>query len=214
MKWSSHSGLVLVCVTLLALGGYSSAGEFKNPVSQVVVSIPDVNGKFGGRLRSTDETGEVAACIDCNPPRPLYVLLTNVGQKPLKLWDGVCSRGYYSVEFEIVGSDGKTRSLRRRHIDFSSKWRMKPANDLSAEDILMWFVVQPGESVVWCVELDSSDWQDLSWIPTNKELKAKVRAIYSVVADSAANGRGVWTGRAESKWYDFSIYRSARTKHP
>ena len=209
MKRSSHSGLVLV-VSLLALGGCGRTGGHTTPVSPIIVSIAHAieDEDFGEKLVTNPGRSPVrTASIDHVQlyPRvgkavsPVHVLLSNVGQKPVKLWHEWSRPGHASIQFEILGPDGQKHSVK------------KTTHDLLTE-LVGWFVLQPGDSVVWDVELTSSVWRDLSWVLDNARTEAQVRAIYHVDDDSGAKASGVWTGRAESKWYDFVLDRERAVK--
>lgn len=130
-----------------------------------------------------------------------HVLLTNVSSNPVRVWQEWCSWGYYCLQIEIVEQDGTKHLLKKKRIPFY-------------ENFPDYVVLQPSGSVVWDVELNSTVWDDLSWLPNDKMLNVKVRAIYTVkkAEDSEVNrdlgvsSSGVWTGQAMSEMYDFTLY--------
>lgn len=121
-----------------------------------------------------------------------FVLLTNVSKKPVRVWQEWCSWGYYSLKFEAFGEDGKRHLIKRKPTSFY-------ANFPDCVEL------PPGESVVWRVELDPSEWVDLSWLATNKVEHVKLRAIYSVDTDEESKRYDVWVGCSSSRMYDFIL---------
>jgi hypothetical protein len=130
-----------------------------------------------------------------------HVLLTNVSRNPVRVWQEWCSWGYYCLQIEIVEQDGMKHLLKKKRIPFY-------------QNFPDYVVSQPGESIVWNVELNSTVWEDLSWLPNDKMVNVKVRAIYTVkqAEDSQVNrdlgvtSSGVWTGQAMSEMYDFTLF--------
>jgi hypothetical protein len=97
-----------------------------------------------------------------------HVLLTNVSQDPIRVWQEWCSWGYYCLQIEVVEKNGTKHLLKKKRVGFY-------ANFPDYVDL------QPGQSSVWDVDLhESSVWTDLSWLPKDELVNAKVRAIFTV----------------------------------
>jgi hypothetical protein len=130
-----------------------------------------------------------------------HVLLTNVSNEPVRVWQEYVSWGYYCLQLEIIDQDGIKHLLKKKPITFYS----------NAPDYV---ILQPGGSVVWNVNLDSKVWEDLAWLPNDKMWNVKVKAIYTVKNEedpkkfdyNDAKTHGVWTGQAISEMYDFTLY--------
>ena len=175
-----HARLISVIFFVLLAGcGTPGTPSPSNPA--LVVTIP------------YNQQGKRDAYIDVKPPYPFYVLLTNTGRKPLKLWDQWNSWGFFSLQLEVIGPDGQKHLSKKKQIQFLIN---APTGH----------VLRPGEAEVWDVELATVAWENLEWIPKQEKLKTQVRAIYSVVPDEETQSGGVWTGRATSRAYDFTIY--------
>ena len=179
-----HARLISIAVLVL-LVGCSTTGKHAASGSAIIVTIP------------CNSHGERIAVVDSMSPDPFFVLLTNTGKKPVKLWEEWNSWGYYSLQLEVIGPDGQKHLLKKKPIPF---YVNNPER----------LVLQPGQSAVWDVVLISNVWEDLSWIPEEREMKAQVKAIYSVKPDEESEINGVWTGRVTSQAYDFTTYRYAK----
>lgn len=126
-----------------------------------------------------------------------YVLLTNVSDKPVRLWQEWCSWGYYCLQFEVFEENGAKHLLKKKPRDFLGNFPD------SVE-------LRTGESVVWAVDLLPSEWEDLSWLPKDGVEHVQMRAIYTVKEDEDSKDYGVWTGQAVSEPYHFILSYFAR----
>ncbi len=220
MKWSSHPSLVIV-VCLLALAGCGKTTEREASDTVEGIRIADIGEHVISRSEPATASSPILAVsipqiagrlgpldgfdvdVDADPPRSFFVLLSNTSRSDVRLWFADPIRS--AVEFEIIGPDGQTRSL-KRHVNASP--RVKSWSSYHDDDGLV-FVIRSNESVLWPINLNSSDWQGLSWIEPGKTVRGKLRAIYA----SSGNSR-ILTGRVESKWYDVSISHAPKTKRP
>ena len=174
------AGLVL----LVGCGTTSGHGDSKSAIS---VTIPYGSHDLLKPFRPYSRHGN-----------DFHVLLTNVSRRPVRVWQEWCSWGYYSLQFEVFGEDGKRHLLRKNRTSFY-------ANFPDYVELL------PGGSVVWRIELYPSEWEDLSWLPTDRVEHVKLRAIYRVTADEDSKQYGIWTGHSSSGTYDFIL--SAPSTH-
>lgn len=173
--------------------GCSTISKPATSKSALVLTIPcDANG-----MREAD--------FDADPQYPyricrLHVLLSNTGKDPVKFWEECVSWGYYSLQLELIAPDGQQHLLKKKRRAF---YENAPA----------FRILQPGEAMIWDVGLASDVWGDLSWVPENKILDVKIRAIYDVEPDVESAARGVWTGRLSSQLYDCRISRIGKREY-
>ncbi|MGH7992986.1 MAG: hypothetical protein ACREDQ_05685 [Limisphaerales bacterium] len=196
-------------------GEYVACDQFGSQGLQLVSASPKTGAAelrltWSETTKTTGSTISVTIPFDSHDGRApfgyrhhdnFHVLLTNVSNKPVRLWQEWCYWGYYCLQIEVVGKNGTIHLLKK-----------KPTNFLiNFQDYVE---LQSGESVVWNVKLDPSVWEDLSWFPKDKERNVKIRAIFTVRNQdnprmfdyNDAKTYGVWTGQESSKLYDFTLY--------
>jgi hypothetical protein len=128
------------------------------------------------------------------------VLITNVSNKPVRLWQEWNSWGYYCLQIEIVTRNGTRHLLKKKPTGFTRNFPE--------------FIELPtGQSVVWHVDLNPTEWEDLSWFPKYMSVRAKIRAVFKIEKTGTGPGDafdtdhwGIWTGQAVSPSYDFTLY--------
>lgn len=65
------------------------------------------------------------------------------------------------------------------------------------------FVVPPGEHMVYPIKLDET-WVSVPELPT-ADVQISLKAIYEIKPTPEGTKAKVWSGRAESKSYDFTL---------
>jgi hypothetical protein len=180
---------LVLAISSLVLTGCGTAGESGASRQAIAVTIP---------------YGSMDSLQPFFPPytrhgNNFYVLLTNVSNKPVRVWQEWCSWGYYNLQFEIVEKNGTKHLVTKKPTGWTRNFPD-------------YVELTPNESVVWGVGLWPSDWNGLSWLPTNELEPVKVSAIYTSMPGDKEDDRitgadrmGVWTGRATSKFYDFFL---------
>jgi hypothetical protein len=125
-------------------------------------------------------------------PDEFYVVLTNISEQPQAVFEQWNSWGYFAVSFEFTRDDGgKVTVFHKRTVVFTK-------NNPST------FVVAPGEYQVFPIRLDKW-WEAQPALRKTAEMSVKVKAIYEVSATPESAKQGVWTGRVESKTYDYTL---------
>lgn len=124
-------------------------------------------------------------------PDEFYVVLTNVSRVPQAVWESWNSWGYEAISFELTTTDGKKFVVSKRPGIFTVNF---PST----------FVVAPGEHQVYPIRLDDS-WETHPVLPKSGEMPITVKAVYEAIPTPEATQRKVWTGRAESHSYNFSL---------
>lgn len=134
-----------------------------------------------------------------NEYNQFHVLVTNVSDKPVRLWTDRYSWGYDSLSFELLQGDGKVTPIIKK----PRGW------DKNFPD---WLELQPGESYVLNVEFYSARGQAI-WenVPSaaeqaNKPMLVKLRAVYEIRPDEQSQKLGVWTGKVESPVETYAIW--------
>ena len=125
-------------------------------------------------------------------PDTFYVVVTNVSQQSQALWEWWNSWGYFAISFEVATDDGRKVTLsRKRTIVFT-------------RNVPSMFVVAPGEHQVYAVQLDKW-WETQPMLRRAEEMPVKLKAVYEVSPTAESAQHKVWTGRVESKTYDFTL---------
>lgn len=132
--------------------------------------------------------------ISDEKPRTFYVVLSNRSKDAQKVFEDWNSWGAMNISFEITLSDGKKVRLVRRPGIFSPNY---PST----------FLVAAGEQQIFPIRLDA-DWQSEPKLKVEAgiENKVSVKAIYEVGESPEGGKAKVWTGKVESKAYDFVLW--------
>lgn len=126
-----------------------------------------------------------------NKPDEFYVVLTNISGLPLAVWESDNSWGYQAISFELTTTEGRKFAVSKRTEIFTM-------NFPSA------FLVKPGEHQVYAIHLDDW-WETHPRLPKNDEMPITLKAVYEVTPTPEATEYKVWTGRLESRSYDFML---------
>ena len=124
-------------------------------------------------------------------PREFYVVLTNSSSEPQAVWEDWNSWGYQTVSFELTNVDGKKFHVSRRPGIFTVNF---PST----------FLISPGEHQVYAIRLDQW-WETQPPLPKTDETDITLKAIYEVPPTPEAAQYKVWTGRLESRTYNFKL---------
>jgi len=126
-----------------------------------------------------------------NKPRDFYVVLTNVSSEPQAVWESWNSWGYRAVSFGLTTVDGKKFLVSKRPGIFTVNF---PST----------FLIEPGEHQVYAILLDQW-WETHPTLPKTDEMPITLKAVYDVSATAEAAQYKVWTGRLESRAYNFKL---------
>ncbi len=152
----------------------------KSPFSLSVVPEASHGEPFGSSIEMAH-----------NKPRDFYVVLTNVSSQTQAVWEYWNSWGYQTVSFEVTMADGK-------------KFVVSRAQGYFTRNFPSTFLVEPGEHQVYAIRLDER-WETHPSLPKADETPITLRAIYEVPPTPEATQYKVWTGRLESRTYDFKL---------
>ncbi|HEY4815809.1 MAG TPA: hypothetical protein VIH67_00165 [Candidatus Acidoferrum sp.] len=126
-----------------------------------------------------------------NKPRDFYVVLTNVSSEPQAVWEYWNSWGYRMISFELTTVNGKKFLVSKRPEDFTVNF---PST----------FLIEPGEHQVYAIRLDEW-WETHPSLPKTDETPITLKAFYEIAPTPEAAQHKVWTGRLESRSYNFKL---------
>lgn len=127
-----------------------------------------------------------------------HVLLTNKGEKPIRIWKEWCSWGYFSLSFKIELADGKILYPKKQRTAWDKNF---PA----------WMEIPPHGHTVFEVNFanDSSQleyWADSPLSLPVTPITCKMTALFEITKSSEAKEYNVWTGSIESKSEEIILY--------
>jgi hypothetical protein len=124
--------------------------------------------------------------------RTFYVVLTNVSDKAVPIFEEWSSWGYYNISFEAVTADGKTFKLTKG----SAAWG---ANAPAV------FSIPPGGHYVFVEHFQKERWTNLPDVHSVHGKPVMLKAVFEETKEDSM-GYNVWIGRVESKPEPFLIY--------
>ena len=127
------------------------------------------------------------------PSHHFYVVLTNVSDKPIRLWKEWCSWGYFCLSFEVKDETDKVTAVMKSPRPWSKNYPD-------------WTIIPPGDHMVFEVTF-GSDWDKPVLPEKGKSMQVKMRAIYEIRPDDDTKKAEVWTGRITSPEETYTIYR-------
>ena len=126
-------------------------------------------------------------------PGPLYVVLTNTSKESQPVFRTSNSWGFDNVSFEITTADGKKLVASMRMQTFTVNF---PGT----------FLIPVGEQKVYAIRLDEQ-WEVKPQALAFGLQDVTIKAIYEVKETKDSKEQKVWSGRVESKPYQFKLYR-------
>ncbi|MFT7638897.1 MAG: hypothetical protein ACI9G1_000622 [Pirellulaceae bacterium] len=128
----------------------------------------------------------------------LHVLVTNVSDKPIRVWTDRFSWGYDNLSFEMIDNDGNvTRVIK------------KPRN--WTKNYPDWLELEAGGSYVlnvdWYSERGRAQWDNTPTADGKRgPTPVKLRAVYEVRPDDESRKLGVWAGKISSPVETYAIW--------
>ncbi|HEY6971763.1 MAG TPA: hypothetical protein VJA94_21305 [Candidatus Angelobacter sp.] len=122
---------------------------------------------------------------------PFYVILTNTSsqtQAAFESWDGW---GCQAISFEMQTADGHKFIVTRK----------RPA---LTRNVPSTFLIPAGEPMVYSIALDD-EWAAVPAVPRGNDTPITIKAIYEIKPTPESAKAHVWTGRVESKSYEFRV---------
>lgn len=125
-----------------------------------------------------------------------HVVVRNVSDRPVTLWTAKYSWGWENLSFEVKDAAGAVRTVKKA----PREWRKNFPDACT---------LQPKDEMVLAVDFTSADWAGAPK-PTGTAAGGKfesltMRAVYEVKPDDESRQSGVWTGRVESPWREYTL---------
>ncbi len=173
---------LLTATLALAAPVQPAKPEVEKPTLIVSVATPKVHGVQEIKFDAADST--------------LSVVVTNVSDQPVRLWRDWCSWGYYNLTLEFADENAaggeKTWVLAKKERGWSKNYPD------AAE-------IAPGGSMIFTVPLTATTWKGSDFLQKYVGKKLKMRVNYAIPADADTKKLGVWTGRVQSKYQEYTI---------
>jgi len=123
-----------------------------------------------------------------------HVIVSNVSDKPQRIWREWCSWGYYGLSFELTDSTGKTRIAKKKPRDWTKNYPD-------------FWTIAAHESLVIDVNFaDTDTWEGFPR-PQSVSQAYLMRAVLEFRADDESRQHFVWTGRVVSKADKYVFYQ-------
>lgn len=140
---------------------------------------------------SSSTVGRTITQADAQPDA-FHVVLTNTSDRDQPVWLTKYSWGYWTISFELTMPDGKRHFVgKTKEVGFSKNF---PGT----------FLVPAGEPYVYTIRLDK-DWVNRPRLSESSSIPVSLKAIYEVRETPESTQHKVWTGRIESRSYDFTL---------
>jgi len=171
--------LIIALVALISLTETTNAEE--SPIS-VSIAIP-TERSTNRILYYRDKTTH------------FHVIVSNISDKPQRIWHEGCSWGYYGLSFEFADEHGKKWTANKKQ----KPWRRNFPD---------WWILEPHESFVLDVHFgDSVIWEGFPKIGENPQT-VTMRAVFEFKPDDESEKNGIWTGRVFSQTNTVTFYQS------
>lgn len=126
------------------------------------------------------------------------VVITNVSDKPLRIWAQWCSWGNRSIQFQLEGADGTKTSA----VSAVMAWTMNFPD---------FYELKPGESSVTDIAFtDSYLWSGFTLPKDQKTTKLSMRVILSIHPDEDGKRLNVWNGTVQSEMNTYHFVREQK----
>jgi hypothetical protein len=164
----------------MACSAFAQSAATASDASFSIAVVPSESGREGGYITMASTKS-----------RPFYVVLTNLSKRSQSVWNWWNSWGYYAITLELTTADQKKYIISKRPTGFTKN---TPTT----------FLVPSSEQQVYVIRLNQ-EWQAQPALPKKAAMHVRVKAVYEVSPTAESAKYGVWTGRVESKVYDFSL---------
>lgn len=175
--------LMLLVGAALATGAFVPqsaplAAEAKKPELSVSIGVPEHYGKR--IIRINDAASRFP------------VVVTNVSDKPQKVWREWCSWGWSCLSFEVTGPDGTSVTVPK-------------AGRAWTKNFPDFWVLAPGDTLVLDVAFGSHEWEGFPMPEKGKSAVVRMKARFCSEEDWASKKDGVWTGDIASETREYVI---------
>jgi hypothetical protein len=174
---------------LPCVAAHSSSADTVAPAPFTLTVVPSLSRPTVKSITIADDN-----------PKEFYVVLTNTSKDPQPVFETWNSWGFRTVSFEFTMPDGKKFDITRG----TEVWTVNYPST---------FLISPGEHQVYAIRLDKR-WESHPRLPADDEgqIQITLKAIYQADVTPEATEHKVWTGRIESKPYEFTLERRQNSK--
>ncbi|EEF57018.1 hypothetical protein [Pedosphaera parvula] len=116
--------------------------------------------------------------------RRFYVVVSNVSDRPQRVYEDWNSWGYFSLSFEVRTAQGKVVKITRSERDWSKNFAST-------------YTIPAGGHYVLPVQWSTNEWQNLNLISGAEQQPVRLKAVFEI-PEAETNTYRVWTGRVES----------------
>ena len=142
----------------------------------------------------TDDHGKRSITL-WQPAQHFHVIITNLSDKPVRLWRDWCSWGEQILSFEVTDENGKAIVVKRNARSYNKNYPD-------------WTLVPPGDHMVFEVSFDqTTGWTNAPMPEKGKSREVKMKAVFEIPEDKEAKENKVWTGKVCSPEETYTVYR-------
>lgn len=169
-------------ILLFSLGSLACGADKDSAEPFTLTVVPSRSSPQGRSITIADDKAS-----------EFYVVLTNVSKDTQRVFEYWNSWGSRTVSFEFTTPDGKKVVISKG----DEVWTMNFPST---------FLIPRGEHQVYAIRLDKR-WETRPKLTADADAKTQItfKAIYRVTDTPEATKQKVWTGRIESKTYDFAL---------
>ena len=173
---------IMFLILLFSLGSLACGADKDIAIPFTLTVVPSLSSPQGQSITIADDKAS-----------EFYVVLTNASTETQRVFEYWNSWGSGAVSFEFTVSGGKK-------VVISKRIEVWTVNKPSA------FIIPVGEHQVYVIRLDKR-WETRPKLTADADARTQIKfkAIYQVTDTPEATKQRVWTGRIESKTYDFSL---------
>ena len=126
---------IVACCLLVFLAVRTKSVQDEQPRLLSVRIVPTSYGENSGRI------------IRCSR---FYVVITNISDKPLRLWNTTCPWGYRGLSFRVTDESGKMSVVERK----VQAWRKTPSPEVSNN------IIPSGDHMIYEISFTGGQWEN------------------------------------------------------
>ena len=183
--------ITFIIVGMLCILNLSNASAESEPL-KITIAVPSRDAKNGTEYQNHR--------INLHRKGThFHVVITNVSDKPQRIWETWNSWGWYNLTFNMLDNRGNTLyTLKKKPRGWSKNF---PS----------FIRLNPGECFIIDVYLKRSDWE-LPFLGKKREgdFEINLKAVYEIPQDDETKKNGIWTGKIESATgkYTLNYYKN------
>ena len=173
----------LATLLALALSPLHPPEASEAPRSQLSVQIVPTS--------SSDKSGRWLSLAD-DGSKHFHVVVTNLSNGPISLWQEWCSWGYFNLSFEARDAGGRTTTIAKKPRDWTRNFPCP-------------VLIAASEHWVIDVDLEPSVWENSPLAGGSGRATVRLKAVFEIREDNESKKERVWTGRVSSPENEYTI---------